>query len=61
MSSKFSNFYVFIFRIIFGRTCYGTTVFGLTTLFLLVSVDCSFQYQLKLHSDVTFFYAKDAF
>jgi hypothetical protein len=26
LSSKFSNFYVFIFRIIFGRTCYGTTV-----------------------------------
>ena len=28
MSSEFSNFYVlfFIFRIIFGRTCYGTTV-----------------------------------
>jgi hypothetical protein len=26
MSSKFSNIYVFIFRIIFGRTCYGTTV-----------------------------------
>ena len=23
----FSNFYVFIFRNIFGRTCYGTTVF----------------------------------
>ena len=26
LSSKFPNFYVFIFRIIFGRTCYGTTV-----------------------------------
>ena len=27
MSSNFSIFYVFIFRIIFGRTWYGTTVF----------------------------------
>ena len=23
LSSEFSNFYVFIFRMIFGRTCYG--------------------------------------
>ena len=25
-SSQFSNFYIFYFRIIFERTCYGTTV-----------------------------------
>jgi hypothetical protein len=26
LSSDFSKFYVFIFRIIFGQTCYSTTV-----------------------------------
>ena len=26
LSSNFYNIYIFIFRIVFGRTCYGTTV-----------------------------------
>jgi hypothetical protein len=30
MSLEFSIFYIFVFRIVFGRTCYGTTVVGLT-------------------------------
>jgi hypothetical protein len=35
LSTTFYNFNIFIFSIIFGRTCYGTTVYTLALVFIV--------------------------
>ena len=54
LSSEFSNFYVFIFRIIFERTCYGTTVFNLNHYVLNLQENL-----LLLYWDKAGFYTKE--